>query len=474
MPKVLGIDSSTQSTKVELRDVDSGALLASGRAAHTTTTPPVSEQDPQMWLRALQDACSSAAIDLARVDAVSIAGQQHGMVVMGDDGRVLRPAKLWNDTESAPDAAWLLDQLDAEAWAQRVGSVPVAAFTIAKLSWLHRREPEVWKRVERVCLPHDWLTFQLTGEFVTDRGDASGTGYWSPGAGRYDTDVLAIVDGNRDWMTALPRVCDVGETLPSLQGDGVVASGTGDNMAAALGIGLQDHQVAISLGTSGTAYARSTTPTADDQGEVAGFADATGAYLPLVCTLNATKVTDWVATLLGVDRATMEQMVLDTDRADRSHRVVVVPYFDGERTPNLPNATGEIVGVRSTTSRAEIARAAYEGVVCGLLQGVDALQRVGVRAPQEILLVGGGAQSSAYRQVLADVSQLPVRVPHGTEHVAMGACVQAAAAMLGETSETIADGWALRTGAEVVEPTGSLDQARAIRDTYNQSASRHG
>src|SRR5215467_13924023 len=198
MPVVLGVDSSTQSTKVELRDAESGALLASGRAPHPPTTPPRSEQDPATWSDALQRAVRDARAASTRdldIDAVAVGGQQHGLVVLDDTNAVVRPAKLWNDTESAPDAEWLVKQLDGpEAWAAACGSVPVAAFTIAKLSWLHRSEPEAWARLARVCLPHDWLNLQLSGAFVTDRGDASGTGYFDPVANTYRDDLLAIVD----------------------------------------------------------------------------------------------------------------------------------------------------------------------------------------------------------------------------------------------------------------------------------------
>ena len=227
------------------------------------------------------------------------------MVVLDDAGAVLRPAKLWNDTESAPDADWLLGRLGggAAAWAAACGSVPVAAFTITKLELAApARARRVRPRLAHVLLPHDWLTWQLTGELVTDRGDASGTGYWSPADGRYRHDLLAIVDGDKDWSAAVPEVLDPLAARPARHRAGaIVGCGTGDNMAAALGVGLGPGDVGVSIGTSGTVFAVSDQPTADPTGAVAGFADATGRFLPLVCTLNATKVTDAVARLLGVD-----------------------------------------------------------------------------------------------------------------------------------------------------------------------------
>ena len=376
---VAGVDSSTQSTKVEIRDVDTGALVGSGHAPHPVTTPPCSEQDPQAWWDAFIVA-RDAAGGLDTVAATSIAAQQHGLVVTDAIGTPLRRAKLWNDTESAADTAWLVGQLDGgpTAWADAVGSVPVAAFTITKLSWLHRSEPEVFARIARVMLPHDWLAWRLTGEFATDRGDASGTGYWSPTTGEYRLDLLEIVNRDTDWRAALP---------PVLAAE--VALGTGDNMAGALGLGLRPGDIAISLGTSGTVFAVSPTPTCDPSGAVAGFADASGRYLPLVCTLNATKVTDAVARLLGVDHPGLDALALSAEPG--AGGATLLPYFDGERTPNRPTARGTLAGLTAAVSREDVARAAYEGVVCGLLDGLDALRAVDVRTDGRCFVIGGGA-----------------------------------------------------------------------------------
>ena len=451
MPLVLGVDSSTQSTKVEVRDADSGALVADGRAAHPPTTPPRSEQDPNAWWSALQVARAA----LPRVDAIAVAGQQHGLVALDEHFEPVRPAKLWNDTESAPDSQWLRKQLADDDWARRCGSIPLAAFTITKLSWLHRSEPDAWARLARVCLPHDWLTWKLGGEFVTDRGDASGTGYYSAAVNDYDMGLLEIVDGARDWAPALPRVLGPLEVAGERDG-AVVAAGTGDNMAAALGIGLAPGDLAISLGTSGTVFAVSAAATADASGAVAGFADATGRFLPLVCTLNATKVTEAIARLLGVDHATFDALALAAEPG--AGGAVLVPYFDGERTPDRPDATGTLLGLRSDVTREELARAAVEGVVCGLLDGVDALAAAGVATNGRVVLVGGGARSAAFQHVLADLLGRPVSVPAPGEYVATGACRQAAAARAGAWPE-----WEGAAGT-VVEPR-SVDR-EAIRARY--------
>lgn len=452
---VAGVDSSTQSTKVEVRDLDTGAVIARAASPHPPTTPPRSEQHPQSWWTAFEAAWASAGSP--QVEAISIAGQQHGMVVLDAAGEVIRPAKLWNDTETAPDAGWLLKQLAGPAaWAEAVGSVPVAAFTVTKLSWLHRSEPENWARVAHVLLPHDWMTFALTGELVTDRGDASGTGYWAPSSGEYRWDILSLIDKERDWSSVVPRVAAPTEVVGEWNG-AKVACGTGDNMAAALGLGLQPGVAVLSLGTSGTAYAVSDHPTADVSGFVAGFADATGRFLPLACTLNATKVTDAIGRLLGVGHDEFDRLALAAPAG--AGGATLLPYFDGERTPNLPKATGLISGLRSDVSREQLARAAVEGVVCGLLDALDALA---LQTPlSAVRLVGGGARSAAYRQVVSELCDLPVMLADAEEAVATGACVQAAAVALEVSHGDVAERWGLGVGVPLSVSTGDTAGVRS-------------
>jgi xylulokinase len=473
---VAGVDSSTQSTKIELRERATGTIVATGRAPHPATAPPRSEQDPNAWWGALGDACGQVRAHLAAVTAVSVGGQQHGMVVVDRDDTVIRPAKLWNDTESAPQADALVERLGAEGWARACGSVPVASFTITKLAWLAAHEPDGLARVAKVMLPHDWLTWRLTGEHVTDRGDASGTGWWDPGTGDYRPDLLAMVDGRDDWELRLPAVLGPTAVAGTVTADAAAATGlpegamvgpgTGDNMAAALGLGLAPGDVALSLGTSGTAYARSSSPTADQSGLVAGFADASGAFLPLVCTLNATKVTDTVGRWLGLDHEAFAAAALAAESG--VHTPVLVPYFDGERTPNLPDATGWWSGLRNDTSREDLAMAAHEGVVCGLLAGVDALAAAGASVDGTLHLIGGGARSAAYRRVVADLHGAPIVVPDDDETVATGACVQAAM-VLGDDLAELGPRWRLGAGI-TIEPEPGVDGA-ARRVAYAEAAS---
>ena len=472
MPLVCGVDSSTQSTKVELRDLDTGALVAAASAPHPPTEPPVSEQDPEAWWSALVTCLDAVADHLGAVAGLSVAGQQHGMVLVDQDGEVVRPAKLWNDTTSAPQAGSLIAALGPSAWAERCGSLPVASFTVTKLAWMAEHEPDALRRSAMVMLPHDYLTWRLTGAHVTDRGDASGTGFWSPASGAWVPELLrAAVD---DVEPAPPRVLGPAEAAGpvavdvGLGPDVVVGPGTGDNMGAALGLGLGAGDVVMSLGTSGTAFAVSDTPTADPSGLVAGFADATGRYLPLVCTLNATKVTDAVQGWLGVERDELVRLALDAGPSE----AVLVPYLDGERTPNLPDAAGVLVGLRTSTTPADLARAAHLGVLCGLLDGVDALVDAGVVLGGRRFLVGGGSRSAAYRQLAADAWGGPVLVPDTDETVATGAAVQAAAVLTGRSFADLAEAWGLGAGTTVT-PRADAD-ASAIRASYAAARTRAG
>ncbi|HSE69866.1 MAG TPA: xylulokinase [Nocardioidaceae bacterium] len=431
MTLVAGIDSSTQSCKVVVRDADSGTLVRQGRASH----PDGTEVAPDAWWQALGSALAEAG-GLDDVAAVSVAGQQHGMVCLDEAGAVVRPALLWNDTRSAQAAQDLVDDLartdpgkdGGAAWVSAVGTVPVASLTVTKLRWLAEHEPDRARRTAAVCLPHDWLTWRLSGstataDLVTDRSDASGTGYWSPAEGRYRPELMQLAFG-RD--LAVPAVLGPAERAGTVAGSSgtLLGPGAGDNAAAALGVAAGPGDVVLSLGTSGVVTAVSRVAPADPTGTVAGFADATGAFLPLVCTLNAARVLDAAATMLRVDHDELSRLALSaTPGADG---LVLVPYLEGERTPNLPDATGAVHGLtgRNATA-ANLARAAVEGLLCGLADGLDALVEQGAE-PRRVLLVGGGAISEAVRRIAPAVLGLPVEVPEPGEYVADGAARQAA------------------------------------------------
>ncbi|MEU8899116.1 xylulokinase [Nocardia sp. NPDC048505] len=424
MTLVAGVDSSTQSCKVVVCEADSGAIRAQGSAPH----PDGTEVDPEAWWQALTTAGAGL---LGNVAALAIAGQQHGLVALDAHGRPVRDALLWNDTRSADAATALIAELGGpQAWAEAMGSRPVAAFTVAKLRWLADHEPELADRTHTVLLPHDYLTWRLRGagdEPTTDRGEASGTGYWSPASGEYREDLLALAF--RDRRPRLPRVLGPAEPAGRTPGGVLVAAGTGDNAAAALGLGLEPGEVVVSLGTSGTVFARTGGPSADSSGAIAGFASATGDFLPLVCTLNAARVLTSAADLLGVGLDRLEQLAARTEPG--AGGLVLIPYLTGERTPDLPHATGSLHGLRPGTMRpANLARAAYEGMLCHMADALDHLRAGGVAA-ERVLLIGGAARSPLVRTLAAQIFDIPISVPEPAEYVALGAARQAAWALAG-------------------------------------------
>jgi xylulokinase len=448
MTLVAGVDSSTQSCKVVIRDLETGVVVRTGRATH----PEGTEVDPAEWWDALLAAIADAG-GLADVAAISIGGQQHGMVVLDETGTVIRPALLWNDTRSAGAALDLIAEVGADQFAMRTGSVPVASFTITKLRWLADAEPENAARVAAVALPHDWLTWRLRGfgpdnpvltELTTDRSDASGTCYFNPVTNEYDLDLLGRAlrfdnSGDRP-AVILPKVMNPGDVAghlghsPEFRKEQVVIGvGAGDNAGAALGLGAKDGDVVVSIGTSGTVFAVTESPSQDASGTVAGFADAAGAYLPLIATLNAARVLDAVSRLLGVSHDELGALALAAEPG--SAGAVLHPYFEGERTPNLPNATATLSGLTlASTSRENLARAAIEGMLCGLADGLDAVLARGVVA-KRLLLIGGAAQNGAVSTIAGQVFDVPVEVPEPAEYVALGAAVQAAWALTGTRPE---------------------------------------
>ncbi|UZJ33216.1 xylulokinase [Streptomyces endophytica] len=442
-PLVLGVDSSTQSTKTLVVDAETGVVVARGQAPHTVGGGPGKESDPRQWWEALGGALAQCGDAARQVSAVSVAGQQHGLVTLDAAGDPVRPALLWNDVRAAGHSERLIaERGGARAWADRVGSVPGPAFTVAKWAWLRETEPAAAAATAAVRLPHDYLTGRLTGEAVTDRGDASGTGWWASATGAYDTEILAHVGLPPE---ALPRVAQPGEAagtvhageLPLPRG-ALVAAGTGDNMAAALGLGLRPGQPVLSLGTSGTVYAVSTHRPADPTGTVAGFADARGDWLPLACTLNCTLAVDRVAALLGRDREAVEA----------GGEVVVLPFLDGERTPNLPGASGLMHGLRHDTTAGQLLQAAYDGAVFALLRALEQVLDADATAGAPLLLIGGGAKGRAWRETVRRLSGRPVVVPEAQELVALGAAAQAAGLLLGEDPAAVARRWGTARGTE--------------------------
>jgi len=458
---VAGVDSSTQSTKIVIRDAQTGELIRQARASH----PDGTEVDPLHWKNALDSAIKEIG-GIDDVDAISVAGQQHGMVALDESGKVIRPALLWNDVRSAKEATQLNQELGGDAQtARKVGSVLVASFTASKLRWLADHEKENAAKVRAVALPHDWVSWQLSGakdldSLFTDRSDASGTGYFDPSTSHYRYEILSLALRHDSDIT-LPRIISPsafgGETTNGVP----IAAGAGDNAAAALGIQAEPGDVVVSLGTSGTAFAVSTTPTRDASAAVAGFADATGLYLPLVCTLNAARILDAATRILGKTHDEVGKLALESPPG--AHGLTLLPYFEGERTPNRPTATGAFSGMNLANSNpADMARAMIEGMLCGLVDAVDALEKLGVGV-KRILLIGGAAKNPAVATIASALFGREVLVPPAGEYVADGAARQAAWALSGQESAPI---WNLGKIESVTsKPTPDvIDKYRTLRD----------
>jgi len=460
-PLVAGVDSSTQSVKVVIRNADTGELIRHGRASH----PDGTEVDPAHWETALGKAFADAG-GLDGVAALAIGGQQHGMVVLDKDGDVIRPALLWNDTRSAQSALDLNAEMggDAEA-AKKVGSVLVASFTATKLRWLADHEKANAEKVAAVALPHDWLSWRLQGgkEFAhlfTDRSDASGTGYFDSVTSTYREDLLkSALRTDRTIIT--PRIVAPssfgGETLSGIP----IAAGAGDNAGAALGVQAQPGDVVVSLGTSGTAFAVSDTATHDPSGAVAGFADATGRFLPLVCTLNAARILDAATRILGKTHDEVGALALTAQPG--ANGLSLLPYFEGERTPNRPHATGVFAGMNLANSNpADIARAMIEGMLCGLVDAVAALEKLGVSI-NRVLLIGGAAKNPAIASIASSLFGREVLLPQPGEYVADGAARQAAWALIGSENPPL---WNLGsvTSAQSAYTPDVVARYRDLRD----------
>ena len=444
-PYVAGVDTSTQSCKIVIVDPGTNRIVRQGRASH----PDGTEVDPQAWWDAFLEAVDSAG-GLDDVRALSVGGQQHGMVVLDAQGQVIRPALLWNDTRSAAAARDLIrakgsdgrDGADSEGaawWAGATGSVPVASLTVTKLRWLADNEPENAARTAAVCLPHDYLTWRIAGGFeavgleglVTDRSDASGTGYVDRSGSQYRWDILADalrIDQEAARRIVLPRIAGPWDTVghgdPARGWDAIaLGPGAGDNAAAALGVGLTPGTALLSLGTSGVVAAVSDHPVSDPSGLVTGFCDASGNWLPLACTLNASRIIDAMARVTGLDYQEFDEAALAVPDAAGLR---LVPYFEGERTPNLPDATASLEGMTLANSdRQHVARATVDGLLDLMRFALDAVRALGVPA-RRVLLVGGGAKSTAVRALAPQALGAAVEVPEPGEYVALGAAKQAA------------------------------------------------
>jgi len=468
MRLVVGVDSSTQSCKVEIRELVGGKLISTGVAPHEPTFPPKSEQDPDHWwnafLIAFNNATSNAAVDKNSIEAIAVTAQCHGMVTLDDELRVIRPAKLWNDTQSASQSQDLVDTYGNDYWINNIGSLLGPSFTLTKVLWLKENELENFNRLKKICLPHDFLTARLSNRLVTDRAGATCTGYYSIQDGQWLYEVLNNIDNSKDWTTALPTVLGPEEKASEISpvvakelgvnNQVVIGPGTGDQMASCIGLGTREGDFVFSIGTSAVIFTVSSKPVFDLTGIVNGMADASGKYMPVMVGLNGTKVTDWAAKLMKCSVDELGELALSADIDENS--AVMAAFFDGERTPNLPYATGTIAGLNSLTDQNKFARCIFDGVLLPLVKNYKFLKNLVQKSDGRIILTGGASKSKAYRQILADLLQKDVYLLDVEESSARGACTQAAAVANRSTVTQIIEEWQPKV-VQVVSPRKNLD-----------------
>lgn len=458
-PLVLGIDSSTQSTKALLVDAETGQVLEERRSSH----PDGTEVDPRAWLDAVDEAAGPL---LERADALAVGGQQHGMVLLDEAGEVVRPALLWNDTRSADAATTLIEEMGGpQASVEEIGSLMVASFTASKLRWVRDEEPENAQRAAQVLLPHDFVSLHLaesgTAPF-TDRGDASGTGYYSTREEAWKPELVEAALGKGLELPRLPEAPN--EVMARTASGAAIAAGTGDNMGAALGLSLGPGDVSVSIGTSGVCAMVSDARPGDASGTVTGFADATGRFLPMTTTINASRILEAGRALLGVSHEEMAELALASEPGARG--VTLLPYLDGERTPNRPHARATLTGMSSSTTREDVARAYVEALLCSLADGITSLEERTGTAARRITLIGGGARSRAVQQLAPAIFGREVTIAPDGEFVALGAARQAAWALAG-TEEPPA--WEI-SGSRIVTADATPQVLEAYRELKERTA----
>ena len=483
----LGIDCGTQGTKALIID-EQGQTLGRGQASHELIEKSngAREQQPQWWVDAMitsvKGAIADAGIKGSEISALGISGQQHGLVVLDETGTPIRAAKLWNDTETAPQNDKLIEAFGGrEVWSDTLGIIPRTGYTISKLLWLKENEPENFARIRHILLPHDYLNYWLTGRTVAEYGDASGTGFFNIRTRTWAPEPLALIDGGDGLLAkALPELIEADALVGPLTAEAAdalglstdcqVSAGGGDNMMGAIGTGnVRAGVVTISLGTSATAYCYSDEPVIDAKDWAAPFCSSSGGWLPLICTMNATNVTTGLVHAFGKDIAFLSEALLATEPG--AGGLSLLPYLNGERTPDLPTATGSLLGLRSDNMSMEhLVRAMVEGVSFGVIGGMKGI--LGGKDPERIFLVGGGARSAPWRQLIADATGAEIVVPLGEEAGCLGGALQAmwATKKAKGEPESLAD-IAERCVAVDTDKTTKADPSR--RKAYEDAMARY-
>ncbi|MFJ9084917.1 FGGY-family carbohydrate kinase [Streptomyces sp. NPDC102384] len=460
---VAGLDSSPEFTRIVVCDADTGAVLRQGYAPHPLEAPEgggrPSDVDPQAWLLSLGEAAGGGLLE--SVQAIGVSAQQNTVVPLDAQGNTVRPALVGGDKRAQVAAADLVDRLGSrEAWAEAVGTVPQAALPVTKLRWLARSEPENAEQVAALMQAHDWLVWQLLGRparRTTDRGGASSTGYWSAATATWRPDLVELALGHR---VALPEVIGPGEAAGRTPEGLVISAGTGETMAAAFGLGVQSGDAVVSLGASGSVMAVHHEALVDSSGSITSLADATGMHLPVVHTSNAVRALRGTVEMLGLDGGLEELSELAMKSTPGAHGLVLLPYLEGEKTPNLPHTAGTLSGLRRESMKPEhLARASFEGMLCGLADAMDVLRGRGVEI-RRVFLLGAAAELHAVQSVAPAVFGAQVVVPQPADYAAIGAARQAAWALNGQLPQ-----WQ-GAAAQVFEAGDELPVGQAVRQQY--------
>ena len=471
MKTVVGIDLGTQSVKVLFYDFSSREIVACESAALDLyqNDAGAAEQQAHWWLNALKEALGRVDREILRsAVAIGVSGQQHGFVPVGKTGEVLAPVKLWCDTSTAAECDEIMAAFGgARKCIEEVGNPILPGYTASKIRWFSKQNQALYEQLDCILLPHDYLNFYLTGERCMEAGDASGTGFLNIYERRWSTRMLQAIDPGRDLADCLPPLRNQQGIAGYVRSEAAqqtglpegipVSTGGGDNMMGAIGTGnLSPGKVTMSLGTSGTVYAYSDQPVVDPNGEIAAFCSSNGGWLPLLCTMNCTVTTELMRRLLNADIAEFENQVSRSSRG--AGGVITLPFFNGERTPNLPLAKACVIGLDGKNCRPEnLLRSAMEGATFALRYGTDRLGEMGIAA-SEVLLTGGGAGSATWRQVVADVCNAPVTVLQQDEGASFGAALQALSVLEScdpEDFQQLADDHLARNEALCCEPDSS-------------------
>ncbi len=479
----LGIDCGTQGTKAIVLDAASGKVLGLGAAAHTLVSGANGrrEQHPQEWLDAFTEAThralQQAGVDGQDILGIGVSGQQHGLVLLDDNGQVLRPAKLWCDTETSAENQRLLQYLGGESGSlERLGVAIAPGYTVSKLLWTLEQHPDVFARIAHILLPHDYLNYWLTGRACAEYGDASGTGYFNVRTRQWDLPLLRHIDASGRLEAALPPLIEADQTLGSIlpavaerlgiNPNAIVSSGGGDNMMGAIGTGnIAPGVITMSLGSSGTVYAFAEQPNVSVQASVATFCSSSGGWLPLICTMNLTNATGVIRELFELDLVAFNALVAQAPIG--AEGVSMLPFLNGERVPALPHATGSLHGLTMTNlTRGNLCRAVVEGTTFGLRQGLDLLRETGLHS-QSIRLIGGGSKSPVWRQMVADIMDTEVVCTEQSEAAALGAAIQAAWCQSGESLETLC------ARCVSVDPASRTQPVAASVAAYQQAFERY-